>query len=383
MEIRCNYDVLVLPKELAPHPKNRNKHSKDQIERLAKILEYQGWRYPVKVSKLSGYITSGHGRVLAAKKLKTQVPVNYQDYDDDDQEYADVQSDNAIASWSDLDLEKISADVDSLVDGFDVDLLGIKDFELTPDDKYADKDADSVPEDVEPVVKLGQIWKLGEHRLMCGDATKDVDSLLDGAKIDMVYTDPPYGMNLDTDYSKIKGSSKAIISGGGRKYEPVTGDGDDYDPAPNFLINCKEMFLWGADYYHNKLPPSGSWLVWDKRGSEEADKIIGASFELCWSKNKHKKEVARIKWMGAFGQKEARERVHPTQKPVNLAEWFLTRWGKDTKTVADLYGGSGSSLIACEKTNRKCYMMEIEPKYCDVIIARWQDFTGQTAELIT
>lgn len=137
MKIHCLYDELVDPKTLIDHPKNRNKHSKDQIERLADIIEYQGWRYAIKVSNLSKCITTGHGRKLAALLKKwDKVPVVYQDYDDEDQEYADVQADNAIASWAELSLGEINQDIGDLGPDFDVNMLGIKDFTLEPADKY-------------------------------------------------------------------------------------------------------------------------------------------------------------------------------------------------------------------------------------------------------
>ncbi len=131
MKVRCAHDNLVATKGLKPHPKNRNKHPEDQVERLARILEYQGWRYPIKVSNLSGFITSGHGRLLAAKHLGWEkVPVNYQDYESEEQEYADVQADNAIASWAELDLAGINSDIGDLGPDFDINLLGIKDFQI-------------------------------------------------------------------------------------------------------------------------------------------------------------------------------------------------------------------------------------------------------------
>lgn len=131
MKINCEYSELKNPKDLKQHPKNRNKHDKDQIERLCKILTYQGWRYPIKVSKQSGFITSGHGRLMAALKLGlNEVPVSNQDYDSQEQEYADVQSDNAIASWAELDLSGINYDIQDLGPDFDIDLLGIKGFEI-------------------------------------------------------------------------------------------------------------------------------------------------------------------------------------------------------------------------------------------------------------
>lgn len=136
MKVHCAHDKLVDVSELKAHPKNRNDHPADQIVRLAKILEYQGWRYPVKVSKQSGFITSGHGRVLAAKHLGwKQVPVNFQEYENEEQEYADIVSDNSIASWSELDLSAINSDIVDLGPDFDIDLLGIKDFVIEPADK--------------------------------------------------------------------------------------------------------------------------------------------------------------------------------------------------------------------------------------------------------
>lgn len=136
MIIHCAHDELVRLKSLKSHPKNRNKHSKDQVMRLAEILKYQGWRYPVKVSKRSGFVTSGHGRIEAAKANGwEEAPVSFQDYDSDEQEYADLQSDNAIASWAELDLSGINADIGDLGPDFDIDLLGLKDFVLDMADK--------------------------------------------------------------------------------------------------------------------------------------------------------------------------------------------------------------------------------------------------------
>lgn len=254
-------------------------------------------------------------------------------------------------------------------------------------------DEDAVPEvPKEPITVLGDVWQLGNHRLMCGDSTSidSVDKLMAGQKADMVFTDPPYGMFLDADYSGMKSKFKG--SNGGAKYENVIGDHEDFNP--DFINNvfasfgyCKEIFLWGADYYADLLPNrnDGSWVVWDKRGDESADKMFGSTFELCWSKARHKRMLARIKWAGIFGMEKEhdKKRCHPTQKPVELINWFFDYYSmQDKKIVVDLFGGSGSTLIACEKTNRHARLMELDPKYCDVIIKRWQDFTGKKAVLL-
>ena len=253
-------------------------------------------------------------------------------------------------------------------------------------------DEDAVPEAPDkPLTVEGDVWLLGNHRLMCGDSTSIdvVERLMDGQKADMVFTDPPYGMFLDADYSGMKSEFKA--STGGNKYNNIVGDHDDFNPE---FINaifaafdyCKEIFLWGADYYSELIPQknNGSWIVWDKRGDESADKMFGSTFELCWSKARHKRMMARVKWAGIFGMEkdDTKKRVHPTQKPVDLVIWFFDYFSMaDKKIIVDLFGGSGSTLIACEKTARDCRLMELDPKYCDLIITRWQNFTGQTATL--
>ena len=378
------------PKDLKPHPKNRNKHPKDQIERLAKILKYQGFRKPIVVSNLSGYVVEGHGRIQAALHNKWErVPVCYQDFEDETQEYAHLTADNAIALWAELDMAGINSDTLEL-GPFDTELLGIQNWESIAEDKYADKDADAIPEtdQNEMGVKLGDIYQLGEHRLMCGDSTDfpTVEKLMDGQKADMVYTDPPYGMNLDASYSNMAQNSSKYKTKR-KPYEQVIGDDKPFDASRLLLMfdYCQEIFLWGADYYCWTLPGQGSWVVWDKREDTakgiNTDGMFGSSFELCWSLNKHSRDIARFVMSGGYMNKHDKldKRVHPTQKPVALAEWFFDRWGKESKLIVDIYLGSGSTLIACEKTNRKCYGMELDPHYCSVIIKRWQDFTGKSA----
>ena len=255
--------------------------------------------------------------------------------------------------------------------------------------------------EVETRCNPGDIWQLGEHRLMCGDSTDagNVALLMDGAKADMVFTDPPYGMDLDTDYSSMQNHldfAREKGFKGGKKYE--AGYVDEFHPdmvQAVLNIGANETFLWGADYYADLLPKrnDGSWIVWDKRsnntddiGADElSDKMYGSCFELCWSKRKHKRDIARVKWAGVFGTEQEfdHKRHHPTQKPVKLSGWFIGRFSKEGDKIVDLFGGSGTTLIAAEQLGRRCYMMELDPHYCDVIISRWETFTGKTAQLIT
>lgn len=317
------------------------------------------------------------------------VPVVYQGFDSEEAEYAFIQADNAIALWAELDLSGINEDIGELGPDFDIDLLGIKNFEIDVADKDFEADEDDVPEArPEPKVVRGEVYILGNHRLMCGDSTAitDVERLMSGEKADMVFTDPPYGMFLNADYSSM--NSKFKGSNGGNRYDDVKGDHADFTPELIGTVfasfpDCEEVFLWGADYYSEILPDKneGSWIVWDKRGDESADKMFGSTFELCWSKSRHKREIARIKWAGIFGMEKEhdKKRCHPTQKPVELVKWFFDRWGNASDVVADLYGGSGSTLIGCEKTGRKAHVMELDPIYCGVILDRWQKFTGKKA----
>jgi len=382
MEVHCLYDKLVRVSELKEHPKNRNVHPQDQIDRLAKILKYQGWRAPVKVSKRSGLITAGHGRLMAARHAGwKEVPVNFQDYDSDEQEYADLQADNAIALWADLDLSGINADLGDLGPDFDLEMLGMKDFELVIGDTLDPQcDEDEIPEFVEPKSKLGDIYQLGRHRLMCGDATNvlNVDSLLNGHKAHMVFTDPPYGIAYDS--SKFNEISAGKWSKRNRA-EMIMGDEADYNPS--FLLGlfdyCKEIFIWGFQHYPHHLGRGGA-IVWNKKNENEQDNPHG-DFELCWSKSERHK-MFWYRWGGFNNKEKGEQRLHTTQKPVALSEWFFENWGRDKTNVVDLFGGSGSTLIACEKTNRNCFMMELDPKYCSIIVARWEKYTGKQAELV-
>jgi len=234
-------------------------------------------------------------------------------------------------------------------------------------------------------VKSGDLWQIGEHRLLCGDSTKkeDVGRVMGEEKADMVFTDPPYGMFLSTAMSErqtVKGNWKSHP----KKYEKVIGDNDDFKPE---LINtifdnfngCKEIFIFGADYFAELIPKrnEGSWVVWDKRAGVETMEWSTSEFELIWSKQRHHRKIARITWSGILGTEQepdhSKGRQHPTQKPTKLAAWFLEQWSKENETVIDLYAGAGFTMVACQNLNRKCYGIEISENYCAVILQRMKD----------
>jgi DNA modification methylase len=211
-----------------------------------------------------------------------------------------------------------------------------------------------------------------------------VARLMGDVKADMVYCDPPYGMHLNTDFSSMRQ---------GKVYRPIAGDDQPYDPAHIFETfgACREIVLWGADYYAERIPERNaeSWFVWDKANggdapNEDYDTMFGSNFELAWSKTRHKRALIRILWKGFFGlsQEDTKRRVHPTQKPTELARWFFDRFTKKEACVVDLFLGSGTSLVGAEQTARRCFAIELDPVYCQIAIDRWEAFVGNGAKAV-
>ena len=394
--------VQVNPATLIPYENNTKVHPPEQVDRIAESIRRFGWQQPIVVDR-NNVVIIGHGRLFAAKQLLLDtVPVVYADNLTEEEAQALRLADNKT-NESPWDFGKLEEELAALsISGVDMTAFGFDDLDAridAPDASDAQEvETPDVPD--EPKAKRGEIYRLGVHRLMCGDSTSidEIQALLGGAGVDMIYTDPPYGMNLDTDFSSMKNhldfaQDKGFV--GGKKYEK--GIVDDFTPEmidAVFAVAADEVFLWGADYYAELLPDrnAGAWIVWDKRanGNDDvdedyaSDKMYGSCFELCWSKKKHKRDIARVKWAGVFGteQEPDKRRFHPTQKPVGLSTWFVERYSKTGQSVLDLFGGSGSTLLACEQTGRKCFMMELDPHYIDVIIQRWENLTGQKAELI-
>ena len=251
-------------------------------------------------------------------------------------------------------------------------------------------DPDDVPEadlEAEATTKPGDVWLLGDQLLICGDATDDaVLARLRDGKVDVVFTDPPYGMALETDYKKMHRGETRTKWGQSNTFDAVVGDDAPFDARPilEAFADVPEQFWWGADYYRDTIPLGGSWVVWDKRSFEPGDgtfdNVHGNHFELCWSMTPHRRELARITWSGIHGVHspgEEHRRVHPTQKPVALMEWFFDRWVPKGNVIVDPYAGSGATLIAAERNGRVCRTVELLPIYCDIICTRWQRHTGR------
>ena len=295
-------------------------------------------------------------------------------------------ADNRTSDLSDWDAEMLHQlsqehDVSPWFEEEDLaEIIG--EVEKLPGEEHTDPD--DVPDvDEEAVItKPGDLWILGDHRLLCGDSTniQHVERLMDGKKADMVFTDPPYGIAYAG-----KGISAPVKSTGkmvkGGNFGQIKGD-ETTAPARDAFALCSAlniplMVWWGANYYCDALPGEQSWIVWNKE-------VVGEFFsaaELAWTNQKGRTRMFTHMWHGiAKASESGQSRVHPTQKPVALAEWAFNEFDAGS-IVLDLFGGSGSTLIACEKTSRHCRMMELDPAYCDVVVKRWSDFTGREAIL--
>ena len=378
MKIEIWKQELRKVKDLIPCSKNPRTITKERFEKLRERIEKEGFRVPPCIT-IDNKMLTGHQRtkVLLEQGLgDLEIPVSIATKKlTKKQEEEIILADNQ--SWGDYDFDIITNEFDFSLD--EMKDLGFDDFDLGLDEDEPEIEEYEVPElKEESIVKKGDVWLLGRHRLLCGDSTiiTDIEKLMDGGKADFIYNDPPYGMGYDPsmcDTIKPKGEWSNKV----KNYSKVIGDDKDYDPS--FLMEyfkyCKEQFWWGADYYAERIlnKNSGSWIVWDKRAGVEDLKWTTSEFELCYSKQKHHRKIARIRWHGLLGMEkdDTKSRVHPTQKPTELARWFFENWGKKNDLVVDLYGGSGSTLIACEQTNRKCFMMEIDEHYCQVIIDRY------------
>lgn len=378
---------------IKPYKKNAKLHPKEQIEQIKKSIEEFGNNDPIAIWK--DEIVEGHGRLIALKELGyKEIPIIRLDHLTDEERKAYTLVHNKLTMNSDFDFDILEDELND-IDSIDMEKYGFDELEIEEEQEIVEDEVPEVPE--EPKAKLGDIYQLGNHRLMCGDSTseEDVAKLMNGVKADMVFTDPPYGMNLDTDYKMGKEEVRKDLNVKESKgYKKVIGDSIDFkDELITTIFNnfdyCKEIFVWGGDYYPELLKDykKGNYIVWDKirnENMEEKGQFEGfglSSFELCWSKQKHKKDIVRILWRGLFGTEKEfdHQRIHPTQKPIKLSSWFIDKYSKENDLIVDIYGGSGSTLIACEQLNRKCYMMELDPHYVDVIIQRWENFTGEKA----
>jgi len=453
IQIFCAYDELVDPISLVGNPKNPNSHPKEQIELLAKIIKSQGWRAPITVSNRSGFVVRGHGRLAAALLLKTNlVPVDRQDYESEAAEYADLIADNRLAELSIIEDEKIAEILKDIRNfDFDTSLTGYSEEEIQSffdniNDNIQENDQiDSIEEPKKIAMsKSGDLWILGDHRVLCGDATnrEDVERLMDGEKAHLCHTDPPYGVNYKSKSSKfevIKNDDLDSESLLNRLIVPAFKNLYDFSfdnavfyiwhasstrkffdfaletvgfEENQYLIWVKNAFVFGrADYhwahepcyYCSKKKSTKRYFgdrkqqtVWRAvyRGDGQKAYTIGKATQIVSDDGKTLNVVpeipkdTKIKKIHLkdgdnilLSQTSSSSTVweisreidieHPTQKPVEIPARAIQNSSLEGETVLDLFGGSGSTLIAAEILGRKARLMEIDPQYVDVIVRRY------------
>jgi site-specific DNA-methyltransferase (adenine-specific) len=375
---------------LTPDPANARKHDGKNLKAIASSLEKFGQRKPIVVTPDS-IVVAGNGTVEAAKSLGwteiaiARTPIGWTW----DQIKAFALADNRTAELAEWD-DKVLADqlLELDANGWELEELGFENLEPP----ISDEDDEPLSFDDAPTrAKLGDIWKLGNHRLMCGDSTdkSTVAKLLNGIKADMAFTDPPYGVSytggLQFKDGVVEKNNREMIEN-----DDIDLYADVFPVLADFVNGA--CYIWFAGTKASNLYTAAekfgtihALIIWVKNGGYGA---LNANY-----KQKHepclywKPKNANLNFVGQTTEttvwnidKDGINKLHPTQKPIALAMKAIQN--HTAKTVLDLFGGSGSTLIACEKTNRSCFMMELDPKYADVIIKRWEDLTGKTAELV-
>lgn len=336
--------------ELTPAPYNPRESTEKQESQLKQSLKKFGVVEPIIYNKQTGYIVGGHFRVRELQKLGyTEIECVIVDLAEEDEKELNIRLNANTGQW----------DWDELANNFELEDLNDWGLEV-PNMKHeleAEEDDFAVPEGgIETDIVLGDLFEIGEHRLLCGDSTDSdaVARLMDGNKADMVFTDPPYGMNAVSKSGVLK-----------KKYgTDIMGDSDTNAAKDSFNL-IYSMYpdaihiWWGANYYSSCLPDSECWIVWDKNNGESDQ----TDCELAWT---NARSVVRQFTKAS----EKTNRVHPTQKPVELIDWSVKRFAEKAKVIGDYFLGSGATMVASHQLKRKCYGMELDPKYCQVIIDR-------------
>ena len=424
--IYCAYDEVVDVASLVPNPRNPNRHPEAQIDLLARIIAQQGWRAPITVSNRSGFIVRGHGRLLAALKAGwREVPVDRQDYPNEAAEWADLVADNRLAELAESDSESLlellrATEAEGLLalTGYDDQSVLALLAEINANHPHDEEfDAESAMEDPEAAgivtrVQSGQIWQLGRHRLLCGDCTvaANWERLMAGQACPepgrrvahAVITDPPYGVS----YCGGRAAQQERIARARRGVDaPSDAYWDDLTPeAYRSLLNQSlslahqhsdakaPLYLWFASAHLRDVLDCLSETGWQERNlivwvkNNGADALFAQYkhwYEPCFYAHK-RGEAPR--WHGGTGEstvwehdKPAKNELHPTMKPLPLIERAISNATEPGQLVVDPFMGSGTAIIAAERTGRIAYGMDLDARYCDVIIARWEAATGESA----
>jgi len=392
-------------KAITPYARNSRTHSDEQVAQVAASIKEFGWTNPILIDE-KHTIIAGHGRLMAAQRLGfDEVPTIMLPNLTDAQKRAYVIADNKLALNAGWDEEMLAVEIEELLDqGYDLDLTGFGADEIDSLLAEAEKveegltDEDAVPEaPAEPVSKIGDIWVLGRHRVICGDSTQidTADKLTNKQLVDVVFTDPPYGMS----YGGGRAAGSTPKGARVKAHGMIKGDDLQGDSLIRLVKDALTVSVAsakkGAAYYvcftwrtysefEAALEECGlsvsNCIVWDKKSIGLGNANYRPQHEFIfyvkggdWHGDKSQSDI----WQ--MGRGATTDYVHPTQKPVELIEKALLNSSKAGDTVLDIFGGSGSTLIAAEKTGRNARLVELDEKYVDVIVKRWQDFTGQDA----
>lgn len=372
--------------ELIPYIANSRTHDENQVSQIAASIKEFGFTNPVLLDGDNGII-AGHGRIMGAKKLgMSEVPCIRLRHLTDAQKRAYVIADNKLSLNAGWDMELLASEIQGLIDDeFDVDLMGFSQDELdellADDDVEGLTDEDAVPElTEEPVSREGDIWVLGNHRLMCGDSTDagTVALLMNGQKADMVFTDPPYGVDYEGINNDDRAGLENLLDKSFSNYIEFSKSG-----AAVYIFHsdrCADIFhKVFREYFH-----FSSMIIWSKNSLTLSQTDYQSKHEPCmygWNKNGSHTFFGDRKQTSVWNCDKETVKGHTTPKPIEVIEKGLLNSSKSDDLIIDLFGGSGSTLIAAEKNNRNCYMMELDPRYTDVIIKRWEEFTGKCAIL--
>jgi hypothetical protein len=372
MNIHCAHAAVVDVTDLRPNPRNPNKHPDEQVALLAKNIRALGWRHPVIVSKRSGLVVAGHARIEAARLLGTvQVPVDYQDFASEAEETAYLIADNRIAELAERDNAAIKDLLQELDTGeTDMDLTGYtaSAMEELILQEHQGSDVDAEPQvdradelRVKWGVELGQLWQLGEHRLLCGDSTKpeDVARVMGGEKVDALITDPPYGVDF-------KGKAE------GRGSTPTGYIGGDNNAGPGVVAMLLPMAERGVVFCGNRLlhdypKPRDIGCVYCPAGAGTGPWGFICFHAILFYGSRQ----GGPRSPSSFTSNHVSEKNgHPCPKPVEWMTWAIEIGTCERETVLEPFGGSGTTMVAAQNLGRKCYGMEISPSYCAVIIER-------------
>ena len=369
--------------DIHPYP-NNPRINEGAVGDVIESIKQCGNCDPIEIDE-NNVILSGHTRLMALEQMgydETQV-VRYTGLTEEQKKKYRLLA-NKTGEKAEWNLDLLELELQDLDFG-DFDFG----FDINSDEEPKEIVEDDVPDvPQEPKTKIGDLWKMGGHFLICGDSTDVavIDRLMDGVKAKLLLTDPPYGINVVQ--NRQVGGGGALHFGGkvGKRVEsstyiPIAND-DTTDTARasyDVALTCTEnQIIFGGNYFTDFLPPSRCWIVWDKQNTGNF-----ADAELAWTSFDRGVKLYHFLWNGlcreGSREVEGKTRVHPTQKPVGMLADILKDFSEENDSILDCFGGSGSTLIACEQLNRKCYMCELSEHYCDVIISRWENFTGEAA----